>query len=56
MREQQMEAEVRHECTDVWEVGCYLCTCGEPWLNQRQICMSQRTPEWDAAHPERQPR
>jgi len=30
-----------HACTDIWSIGWYLCTCGEPWLNQAQRCMTQ---------------
>ena len=33
-----------HACTDTWSIGWYLCTCGEPWLNQAQRCLTQPSP------------
>lgn len=50
---QEPAPQVEHQCTDVWEIGYYLCSCGEPWLNERQICMTQRTDEWEAAYQAR---
>lgn len=36
--------DFEHACTDLWSVGWYLCTCGEPWMNQAQVCMTQWRP------------
>jgi hypothetical protein len=30
-----------HAYTENWSIGWYLCTCGEPWLNQAQRCITQ---------------
>lgn len=36
--------DFEHACTDLWSIGWYLCTCGEPWLSRANRCMTQSGP------------
>lgn len=33
--------DFEHACTDIWSIGWYKCTCGEPWLTFADRCMTQ---------------